>query len=41
MTNRPPADPRQWRPLIFSLLALVVPFLLFVIVALAIASGDP
>ena len=41
MTNRPPADPRQWRPLIFSLLALVVPFLLFLIVVLVIASGDP
>ena len=41
MTNRPPAHPRQWRPLIFSLLALVVPFLLFLIVALVIVSIDP
>ncbi len=41
MTNQTPADPRQWRPLIFSLLALVGPFLLFLIVALVIASGDP
>ena len=41
MTNQTPAHPRQWRPLIFSLLALIVPFLLFIIVTVVIASGDP
>ena len=41
MTNRPPAEPRQWRPVIYSLLALVLPFLLLLIVAVAIAVISP
>lgn len=36
-----PADPRQWRPMIYSLLALVLPFLLLLIVAVAIAVINP
>ena len=36
-----PAEPRQWRPVIYSLLALVLPFLLLLIVAVAIAVISP